>query len=73
LKDLLNPTYQPRGGVAPADPSGLILFDIKYPFDFLVDEVSRKIFLKTLYKNYVQERIKAQICKVIMLELEKMR
>ncbi|MBS7249815.1 MAG: tRNA pseudouridine(38-40) synthase TruA [Candidatus Freyarchaeota archaeon] len=71
LKDLLNPNYEPRGGVAPAEPSGLILFDIKYPFNFFVDEVSRKIFLKTLYKNYIHARIRAQICKVIISELEK--
>ncbi|MFB0560260.1 MAG: tRNA pseudouridine(38-40) synthase TruA [Candidatus Lokiarchaeia archaeon] len=73
LKDLLDPNYKPRGGVAPADPEGLILFDVKYSFDFQVDEVSKNMFLKALYKNYIRERTRAQVCSAMISELEKAR
>lgn len=73
LKDLLDPNYQPRGGISPAEPEGLILLDVKYPFDFIVDEVSKTMFLKELYKNYIRERIRVKVYSVIMSELEKTR
>lgn len=71
LKDLLDPSYKPRGGVAPADPHGLILFDIKYSFNFQVDEVSKNMFLKTLHKNYVCERALAQVYSLMINTLKK--
>ncbi len=71
LKELLDPNYKPRGGIAPADPEGLILFDVKYSFDFQVDEVSKKMFLKELYKNFIHSRIRAQVCSSMISELEK--
>jgi tRNA pseudouridine38-40 synthase len=71
LKDLLNPNYKPKGGVAPADPHALILFDIKYSFDFLVDEVSKNMFLRTLHRNYTCERARAQVYSTMMKVLEK--
>ncbi|MEX2706510.1 MAG: tRNA pseudouridine(38-40) synthase TruA [Candidatus Freyrarchaeum guaymaensis] len=71
VKELLDPNYTPRGGVSPADPEGLILFDVKYPFDFQVDEVSKKMFLDALYKNYIRGRTRAQVCSAMMSELEK--
>jgi len=73
LKDLLDPNNKPRGGVTPADPYGLILFDIKYSFDFQVDEVSKNMFLKTLYKNYTCERARAQVYSTMIHALEKAR
>ncbi|WXG41054.1 MAG: tRNA pseudouridine(38-40) synthase TruA [Candidatus Freyarchaeum deiterrae] len=73
LIDLLDPDYKPRGGVNPADPYGLILFDIKYSFDFQVDEVSKNMFLKTLYKNYVRKRTGARVCSAMIHALEKAR
>lgn len=73
LKDLLDPDYKPRGGITPADPEGLILFDVKYSFDFQVDEVSKNMFLKALYRNYIRERTRAHVCSAMISQLEKSR
>ncbi len=56
VSSLLNPEFNPREGIRPADPRGLVLYDIKYPFRFKVCEKSRRSFL-----NYLTEELHATI------------
>lgn len=56
VASLLDPEFRPREGIKPADPDGLILYDIKYPFDFTVCEKSRLSFMK-----YLRERFYATV------------
>ncbi len=51
VESLLNPEFKPREGIKPVDPEGLILYDIKYPFEFVACEKSRKQFM-----SYLRER-----------------
>lgn len=52
VASLLNPEFKPREGVKPANPDGLILYDIKYPFEFTVCEKSRISFIKYLRERF---------------------
>jgi len=51
VSSLLNPDLNPREGIKPADPEGLILYDIEYPFRFKVCEKSRKLLIDYLNKK----------------------
>lgn len=56
VASLLNPDFKPKKGIKPADPEGLVLYDIKYPLKFNVCEKSRSALL-----NYLKERLYAAI------------